>query len=140
MMQMIETDQLSRDDVLDALLDLKHDLGKYIRMPVAMLPREASNDDLREALETALLRTRSGPGGSRTAADLWKAFTEEVGGAIDGYESTPGLRAAVDRALEWRAALERNEGAIDRGQVEADTGAVGEAIQRLIEEVHGGDR
>jgi hypothetical protein len=136
---MIETDQLSRDDVLDALLDLKHDLGKYIRLPVAMLPAAASAEDLREALETALLRTRSGPAGTRTAEDLWNAFTDEAGAAIDGYETAAGLRQVVGRALAWRARLESGE-ALDRQRVQSDVSAVGEAIQRLIEEVHGGDR
>jgi len=137
---MIESDQLSRDDVLDALLDLKHDLGKYLRMPLAMLPAEATESEVREALETALLKTRSGPKGVRTAEDLWSAFTEEVGSALDGYEATAGLREAVARALEWKDALARQDTVVDREQVQADMSAVGEAIQRTIEEVHGGDR
>lgn len=137
---MIDKNRLSRDDVLDALLDLKHDLGKYVRLPVAMLPDHASDAELLEALETSLLRTRSGPGGVRSAEDLWSEFADEVGDALDGYESARGLREAVGRALAWRDALGQAGRVVDRLAVEADLGAVGEAIQRLIEEVHGADR
>ncbi|MBW2277188.1 MAG: hypothetical protein JRF63_06830 [Deltaproteobacteria bacterium] len=137
---MIANDQLSRDDVLDALLDLKHDLGKYIRLPLAMLPAEAGDAEVREALGTALLKTRNGPNGVHTAEDLWSGFTEEVGRAIAGYTSAPGLRETVERALAWRASLENDADAIDRQQAETELGAVREAIQRLIEEVHDGDR
>lgn len=137
---MIENDRLSRDDVLDALLDLKHDLGKYIRLPVAMLPADAGDADLRQALETALNRTRSGPEGVRSAAELWDGFVEEVGAALDGYSSAAELRRAVEQALAWRAALGDPDAAVDRQAVEADLGAVGVGIQRLIEEVHVADR
>ena len=50
------------------------------------------------------------------------------------------LRRAVERALAWREALGDSGAAVERAVVEADLGAVGEEIQRLIEEARLADR
>ena len=64
------------DDMLDALYDLKHDLGKYIRMPVAMLPADAPVQELREALHAAIFATRN------TATDISGEVIREYQGGI----------------------------------------------------------
>lgn len=38
------------DETMDALLDLSHDLGKYLRLPLALLPVDAGPAEVREAL------------------------------------------------------------------------------------------
>ncbi|MEZ4432501.1 MAG: hypothetical protein R3F65_08820, partial [bacterium] len=54
-------------EILD---DLQHDLGKHLALPLRMLPRDASDDDVRAAARTALWRTRRGPESSTDAARL----------------------------------------------------------------------
>jgi hypothetical protein len=134
---MIDENRLSRDDLLDALLDLKHDLGKYIRLPVAMLPADAGAEELRQALATAINQTRKGPAGARSAAEIWAAFLDEVGGAIDRFDAAARLRAAVDRALAWGDRIGDDE--LERPAIEGDLSAVGTSVQRLIEEVNSND-
>jgi len=41
--------------ILEQLDDLQHDLGKYIVLPVTLLPRDADQDELRGAIHTALM-------------------------------------------------------------------------------------
>jgi len=130
---MIDNRQLSRDDLIDALLDLKHDLGKYIRLPVAMLPPNAAPDELRSAIDDALERTRRGPAGTRSAREIWRAFLDEAGAALERTAGLDPLTDAVERAL----ALGATEAPLARAVTEATLGAVGERIQQLIQEVTG---
>lgn len=128
------------EDALDALLDLKHDLGKYLRLPLTALPPEASDTDLREAVRTALFKTRRGPAGTRAARDLWCAFRDDVGAELTSRPAWTDLREAVEHALAWEAALEGNGRRVVRAEVERDFAAVTAAIQRLITDLRQGDR
>ncbi len=116
---------MSREDLLDALDELQHDLGKYLRLPLAMLPRDAGPELVREAAQTALLRTRRGAGGVTSAEDIWRAFVDEVGAALP----LNTLEPVVARALAWRGRLDE----LDREALEADLGAVSGAIRALME-------
>lgn len=129
-MQMIEN-QISDDDLIDALADLKHDLGKYLRLPFSMLPPGETQEQLREAVERAILKTRSGPRGVRPARDIWSGFVEEIGARGMAFNSFPGLRDSVERALAWLG----ETGKLDRVAIESDMAAVGKAVQGFIEEV-----
>jgi hypothetical protein len=123
-----------REDLLDLLSDLQHDLGKYVRLPLAMLPRDAGTAELRAALEEALLRTRRSPSGVRSAEALWESFCAEAGERLSAFAAMPALAAAVERALGWRAAL-ADDGPLDRAALEADLEGVGRAIRALLVEV-----
>jgi len=131
---MIDKGKRSRAEIVDAILDAKHDLGKYIRMPIAMLPAGAPDPAVREALIQALQRTRTGPRGSRSARSIWDAFSAEVAEALGEEPAFAALAEAVARALAWedRAAA---AAPIDRSSVEADFTAVGARIQELLNEV-----
>ncbi len=118
--------------LVDALLDLQHDLGKYLRMPIAFLPREADASALRAALHKALRQTRSGPDGVRSARSLWGDFEREVGGALAGRPGYVRLVEAVRTALAWEAALDDADAVLDRQRIEAELGAVATAIRELI--------
>jgi len=131
---MIVIDPSQREDLLDLLSDLQHDLGKYLRLPLSLLPRDADCAAVRAALETALLRTRRGPGGTRNAQEIWEAFLQEAGGRFCGFAAFAVLEGAVSRALGWRRALE-GDALLDRASVEADLGAVATAIRAILEEV-----
>lgn len=129
---MVDNGQLSRDDLVDALLDLKHDLGKYIRLPVVMLPVDATAGELRGAVKEAIERTRKGPAGVRSARQIWQGFLDEAGDALADSPALGRLTAAVERALALSG-----EAQLERAAVEAELAAVGEGIRQLIEEVVG---
>ncbi|MFH1529911.1 MAG: hypothetical protein ABIK09_04145 [Pseudomonadota bacterium] len=120
------------DDLLDALADLQHDLGKYIAMPVTMLPADATDADLREAVRSALGETRRGPTGLRTAQSIWGGFLAEVGETLAGAPGWNPLVVAVAKALAWDDRLAWNA-PLDRGAVTEDLRRVSERIRGLME-------
>ncbi|MCU0663006.1 MAG: hypothetical protein MUC50_11855 [Myxococcota bacterium] len=130
---------MTKEDLLDALAELKHDLGKYILLPVSFLPEDASQSEVRAALETALMRTRVTPrGGVRGAEDLWSAFSEECRESLGPLQSFEELQAVVVRALSWAERLTNPVSSLDRAALQADLAEVSAAIARVIEEVEGG--
>jgi len=131
---MIDNGKRSQTEIVDAILDVKHDLGKYIRMPIAMLPEDATDTAVREALLQALRRTRVGPRGVRSARSIWDDFEAEVAPSLGKEPTFVALADAVARALAWE---ERAVGAapIDLRSLEAEFAAVGARIQELLNEV-----
>lgn len=127
--------------LLDSLLDLKHDLGKHLQLPLALLPKEADARAVQRAACDALLRTRRGPCGDCSARRLWTRFVEEAGDALQQMHGYTELRNAVETALSWEDKLHAC-GATEcqasvRARISADFGRVSECIGRLIEEVTG---
>ncbi len=125
----------SPDDLVDALLDLHHDLGKYLRLPLAWLPHDADDAAVVEATRKALTCTREGPDGVRPADAIWAAFCAEVGDAFAHLSGWQVLGCAVARALAWR---DRLSSPVPRERVLADFTAVSVAIAALIEESRDG--
>jgi len=123
-----------REKLLEVLSDLKHDLGKYIRLPFTMLPPGADWDETRTALRHALLETRSGPGGVLSARALWSRFKETAGGRLGAFSGWIALEAAVERALAWEACVE-GDGPLPRDDIERDLSAISGGIQKLRLEV-----
>jgi len=121
----------SDDELLDLLMDMKHDLGKYIVMPVAMLPTDASPTQLREALRRALLQTRGEGEAAHSAQVLWRGFVQEGGEPLRALAGFAQLQAAVERATAWESALGADT-PIDRDALLSDLRAVGEAMGALI--------
>ncbi len=124
-----------RKELLEALYDLKHDLGKYIRLPVAMLSREASPNDLDRALSRALFETRKGPAGVLSAEQIFTAFADEWGPSCAQFSAYGIITRAVDRALALRNTVETME----HVEIMNVLGDVGAAIQLLIQEVERDD-
>jgi len=60
-----------RDDLRDAVADLRHDLGKYVAFQLRWLPPEPSDDELRDALRSDLARTRAAGERVESAVQLW---------------------------------------------------------------------
>jgi len=56
---------------LEAAAAARHDLGKYMIFQLRWVGRDGPLEDVREALESDLLRTRDGPGGTVNAAAIW---------------------------------------------------------------------
>jgi hypothetical protein len=138
---------MAADATLDLLLDLKHDLGKYLLLPLTLLPRNADGPAVREALTRALLQTRtrsraaSGAGGEHpgyvSARELWAGFSAELARAGLGGARIVPLQQAVERALAWERVL-AEQSSIERAAVERDFRAVQAAIAQLIAEVGDG--
>jgi hypothetical protein len=132
---MEEGNLLNRDDLLDALYDLKHDLGKYIRLPVAMLGSDAGQSDLRDALKTAIYETRRGPGGVHGSREIWDEFVRECDAGLKSFATYGRLRDTCERVIGIGACLENEQQIPDKEKLLEDLGKVTVAIQDLIEEV-----
>ncbi len=126
----------SHDQLCDLLLDLQHDLGKYLRQPLAYLPAGAAPSDVRAAVHRALRETRRGPGGVRAAREIWAAFTGSCAADLRDLAGWTPLVQAVDRALAWEEAAGA-AAQLDRAAVSADLGAVEPAIRALLDELRG---
>ena len=116
------------EDLLDRLADLQHDLGKYIAMPLSLLPPSAGGEDVVAALRQGLLATRSGPGGVRSARALWEEFRREAADLL-AESHRRRLEDVVGRALAWEARL---GGPIDRARAQADLEAVAPAVREVV--------
>lgn len=105
-------------DRTEAARRLRHDLGKYVCFDARWLPDEPSDDALRAALENDLLRTRRGPAGALTAAQVWAEQRDGVCDAPGFAEldaamgrlttAAAGLAAADTTTLRATAALARD--------------------------------
>jgi hypothetical protein len=126
-----------KNKVLDDLLALKHDLGKYIRLPLAMLDAEASQAEVRKALQRALIKTQKKGAKVVGAREIWESFLVEAEDSLAEVEAFLELKKTVERALNWETALTDRKITVDRTFMEDDLEAVGRAIQSVIEEVSG---
>ena len=117
------------EELVEILLDLQHDLGKYLRLPLVWLPADAGPEAIRRAATEAIRATRRTASGTRSAVELWAAFEAEVDGALDDRPERAALDEAVERALAWDARLD--EPIIDRAALLADFNAVDRAIRTL---------
>ena len=123
------------DDIIDALTDLQHDLGKYIHMPLSYLPEEAPADEVLAALRRGLLETRTAPSGLVSARALWDAFVAEAGSTVSEYDAYRALSQTVQRALAW---VDRMDLPIDRQRAQTDLAAVAPATRALREAIEDG--
>ena len=122
------------DDLYEALRDLRHDLAKYIRMPIAWLPTEAGQAEERDALELALRKTRVQSGVATPAREIWERFVGEHKEAFGHYKGSESMVEAVQIALAWDDQLTENA-ALDRDKILSDFDRVTLTIRNLIEEV-----
>ncbi len=124
----------TENPALEALDQLKHDLGKYIRMPVAFLAPDASKQDLKQALEMALLQTRSGGGAAQSAKEIWQDFVTENSSTLEGHIGFTELTSAVEDALAWEVALS-DESRLDQAAITRDLGQISVLISSLMREL-----
>ena len=122
------------DNIYEALCDLRHDLAKYIRMPIAWLSEEAGQEELRSALELALFKTRVHAGSTTTAREIWERFLVDQRASLSQYHGFESLTESVEKALNWAHALDKSD-LLDRGTILADFEHVAGTIRSLIEEV-----
>ncbi|MFZ4580802.1 MAG: hypothetical protein ACOYOB_20665, partial [Myxococcota bacterium] len=86
-------------ELAEHLLDLQHDLGKYLRLPLDLLPATATPDQVRQAVWTALHATRRGAGRAVGARALWQAFLDAASDDWRDLSGAEALQQAVERAL-----------------------------------------
>jgi hypothetical protein len=128
---------MERDALLEeALDDLRHDLGKYLVLPLRMLPQGASPAELLAALSQALLRTRSNGEHSQSARAIWLERRAELAELAPGPRLS-ALEAVVESALAWQAAL-GGEQPLDRARIERELGAVSGALEAWLAELRRG--
>ncbi len=132
----VQLDPDALEEAIDLVADLQHDLGKYLRMPLSFLPRDAAPGEVRDALGRALRATMRGPAGPRGARDLWGDFLAEAPAALQTTPDFATLTRVVEQALSWEAQLE-GDAPLDRTAIETDLGAVGPAIRELLTTLNG---
>jgi hypothetical protein len=129
---------MSRDPALRELLeDLRHDLVKYVRLPLRMLPGDAEPDAVRGALECALLRTRESPQQVLSAREIYARVKPALLSAAPDAARLQAFDAALTRVLAWEAALAGSR-ALDRSQLEADLAALASTLDAWLAEVSRG--
>lgn len=130
---------MDREACLERLESLRHDLGKYLVLPVAMLPaavdQAADRAALAAALDEALHRTRRSAAGTRDARALWDEFQADLGATLGGNGAHARLTVAVERALAWAQVLKDPAQPLDRARILRELRAVGEAIDVLAQEL-----
>ncbi len=119
--QSLSSPAMSRDPAaLSELLDdLRHDLAKYLRLPLRLLPRDPDPELLREALERALIRTQQNAAGTRSARQIYARYRPELERLADSGSRLRAVDAAAEAVFAWEAALD-GERALDRAAIERD--------------------
>ena len=125
----------NREELLDLLADLQHNLGKYIRLPMAMLGEGAGEEAYREALRCALLETRKGPSGVLSAQQIWDDFVKKAGGRLRGLSEFKVMVSAVKRALESEMYIDPGSPPMPMADIQEDFAAISDAIRHLMEGV-----
>lgn len=137
---MFEDNPDKLEELVESLYDLNHDLGKYIRLPLAMLPENASPSEVVSAIVEGIERTRKGPSGIRSAQDIFNAYHEEWGGVLSALETYRKLEEAFDRAVAWSRRVTDGNADFDRAGVLTDLTAVGAAVAAVLAEVERGSQ
>ncbi len=132
-----DASKVNTEDLEDALDDLAHDLGKYIHLPLSLLPNEATDSEFRAAAVKALLETRRGPSGTQSAQTIWSQFRDEVGNELEGKPGWTGVVQAVDHALAWASKIRVTAHELDRAELMNDLTAVTPAIRTLRSQLDG---
>ena len=122
-----------RRQLVELLQDLQHDLGKYLRMPLAFLPEGASEGDVVAAIRKGLFETRRSGDGVVTASELWERFLEQAKNDLEGEAAFDTLTHTVERALAWEALVKGEAVEVDRERARKDFDAVGAAIRDAIQ-------
>jgi hypothetical protein len=131
-------DTKTKEALLESLYDLKHDLGKYIKMPVSMLPKDAKWDEVTVQAVKAILETRKGQSGVISAKMLFDQFAAEWETRLAGNEAYQQIAFSVQVAVALVGRIERHDAGLSREGVEQTLGAVTVAISKLQDEVENG--
>lgn len=135
---MLDLNDNELEELAETLYDLKHDLGKYIKLPLALLPKDATKLEVAQAVCRGVNETRSGPRGVISAKTLIDEFDVEWGEVLTDISTYDTLKRVVARAIACATKAADDPDALSRDEVMADLAGVSEAIAVLISEVEGG--
>jgi hypothetical protein len=132
-MSNMDTD--TREALEESLYDLKHDLGKYILLPVSMLPDDATREAVAAQTRRAILQTVKGPRGELSAAALFEKFALEWKETLASFETYREVERSVAAATALLDELAQKGPVLTRARAAAVLGEVSCSIQRLMDEV-----
>ena len=115
-------------------MDLQHDLGKYLTLPIAWLPEDCSEAELRDTALKALQETRPGPDGVRSGREIWSDFVTEHAKEAKDRAVYDRLQQSVEGALAWEGRLSGDQ-PVERTAVLQDFRAVAQEISTIIREM-----
>ncbi len=101
----------------EAAARLRHDLARYIRLS-APAERETAVRELRDRLRSDVLSTRSGPGGTLSAAQVFDAWMGEHGRLFSAPASLAERLSRVAAAVGEVAGLSARIDALGRPELE----------------------
>lgn len=133
---MIDSKWTRKDELIDILMDLKHDLGKYIFLHLSHLTTDSPSDLIEDALHVALFKTRKISGQYQTAEQIWIRYKKEIEALDYSFPSYERLTKCVDAALSMESFLESSPPAhpIHVGQIQKIARQISETIVEIIEE------
>lgn len=135
---MIESRWTKKDELVEILMDLKHDLGKYMFLHLSHLTQDSPPDMVNEALHTALYETRTVSGVTQSAEQIWQRYKNELALLDYSFDGHARLISAVEAALSMQQFLSRsNERPIHVRQIQKIARQISETISQLILEVQG---
>ncbi|MBN2340039.1 MAG: hypothetical protein JXX29_09595 [Deltaproteobacteria bacterium] len=136
---MIDSRWTKKDELIDILMDLKHDLGKYVFLHLSHLTTDSPADMIEEALHAALFETRKIGVEHQSAEQIWLRYKSEID-ALDypfgGYERL--VNAANETLAMKRFLTSGGESAPPHvGQIQKIARGISETIMQIIEEEQG---
>jgi hypothetical protein len=125
---------MDRERLADLLDDLQHDLCKHAALPLRLLPKGASDAEVRAAVAQGLLHTQRGPLGVTSAERIWQRFCQDAPAEWRDLPGAAEVEAAVADVLAWQDKLGM-PAPIDRQAIERDLAAMAVAVWRWRERV-----
>lgn len=116
---------------IECIDDLRHDLAKYLRQPLAYLPKDAPQEAVESAIDRALLETRRGPQGARPAAEIWHELQSKLSAEFRATREFNTLQLRVESALALAHAPHPRDRAIAMRVFDEVLAATTEALDRM---------
>lgn len=126
----------------EAAARLRHDLGKSVRLS-APEQLEAETDALRARLSADVLATRSGPGGVKSAADVFEAWMREDGDALARREALAEPIGRIENCVSEASDLAQRLSTLSREELERLDGltrTIAEECRTLLAAARAEDR
>ncbi|MBN2715498.1 MAG: hypothetical protein JXX14_06560 [Deltaproteobacteria bacterium] len=105
---MIDRRWTAKDELIDILLDLKHDLGKYLFLHLSHLTADSPVEATLEALRVALLETRVVGGKPQSAAEIWQRYRQEIDALNYSFNGRERLNRVIEDALAMHTFIQND--------------------------------
>ena len=137
---MIDKRWTVKDELIDILLDLKHDLGKYLFLHLSHLTSDSPAETTLDALKVALFETRTVGGRVESAEAIWGRYRQEIDALNYAFAGYDRLIRCVEDALAMRGFVDPAHAtrAPHAGEVQQIARRVSETISDIIAEENDG--